>query len=108
MTTYDELASPSGYSIFEPRGIDDAGRVVGVVGLQGPAFVYSDGTYTPFNNPSGGRGAGQFTFPTAMSGDGKIAGLYVDSGGTTHPFIYIAGAYTTLPNPPGYSLFQPN
>jgi probable HAF family extracellular repeat protein len=110
MATYEELEAPPDYSIFQPRGIDDSGVLIGVAGNQGPTqgFIYQNGVYTSFDDPLAGTGAGQFTSPTAISGNGQVAGFFTDSGGVAHAFVYSSNTFTTLPNPLGYSAFQPN
>jgi probable HAF family extracellular repeat protein len=108
-STFETLSNPSGYSAFQPNGINNAGVIVGVAGNQAPSqgFIYSNGVYTAFNDPSAGSKPGQYTLPTAVNDSGDITGIYTDDNGVAHAFIYSGGVFTTLPNPPGFDVFQP-
>src|SRR4051794_9491287 len=46
-----------------------------------------NGTFTTFDAPGAGTGAGQGTFPFAISSGGEITGFYVDATNATHGFL---------------------
>ena len=56
-------------------------------------FLYSNGTYTTLDNPSGA------TVPLGINNLGQIVGEYGDASGTVHGFLYSNGTYTTLDDP---------
>ncbi len=109
---FADLPNPSGTTVFQPNGINNAGLIIGLsVGSSisdAHGYVYSGGSYTPFNHPLA-TGANQFTVPAAINNLGQIAGQYVGANGFPgQPFLYSAGAFTNLPNPVGAIAFQPN
>jgi hypothetical protein len=70
-------------------GIDDNGNVVGEYDVQVErGFVYSAaGVLTYFRDPGSGTSKGQGTFPSAVSGNGKITGWFQDSSNGVHGFL---------------------
>lgn len=109
---FTDLPNPSGTTVFQPNGINNAGLIIGLsVGSSisdTHGYVYSGGSYTPFDHPLA-TGANQFTVPAAINNLGQIAGQYVGANGFPgQPFLYSGGTFTNLPNPAGAIGFQPN
>ena len=108
---FTTLPTPAGAAGVQPMGINYAGQIVGLtIGSNGSflgGFVYSGGTYAPFNDPLAGNGPNQFTGPTAINNSGQIVGTYPDSNGTFHAFLYSGSSFTTLPTPTGAAWVQP-
>jgi probable HAF family extracellular repeat protein len=87
---FTDLPVPTGATYFQPNGINDAGRIVGLsIGSNndGHGFTYIDGVYTPFDHPLAGAGPNQFTAPIAINDLGQIVGLYIDANGMNHAFL---------------------
>lgn len=81
-----------GASETQPRGINNAGAIVGY-----PGFVWQNGAFTVFNGPDGSPAV-----PTGINSLNQIVGTD-DSGG----FLYSNGTFTTI-NVPGASGTEPN
>jgi hypothetical protein len=78
---------------MSPVGIDDNGNAVGFYQTS-DTFIYRGfqrtpaGVITSFVEPSAGRAKKyQGTVPMAVSGDGKVAGYYIDSQNAQHGFL---------------------
>lgn len=70
-------------------GIEDNGNVVGQ--YKNAAIFHrwkrtAAGAVTYFSDPSA---AGMGTLPTCVNGNGKVAGIYYDSGGNQHNFVML-------------------
>ncbi len=84
----------------EAYGINDAGQIVGDYADSSGAvhgFLYSGGSYTTLDDPSGTNG----TIAHGINDAGQIVGYYIDSSGTEHGFLYSGGTYTKLDDPLG-------
>jgi hypothetical protein len=58
------------------------------------------GSFTEFNVPGAGIGAGQGTVPQGLNAEGAITGSYIDSNGVGHGFVRSpVGAITTFDAP---------
>jgi len=70
-------------------GVADNGSVVGEYYAQVErGFLYSEtGVLTYFRDPGAGIYRGQGTFPSAVSGNGKITGWFQDSSNGVHGFL---------------------
>jgi Hint domain/Bacterial Ig-like domain len=94
--TYTEFGNPSDpNTVYIPRGINNAGHIVGWTGgsfTQG--FFYDGSNYTTLNDPVGAGG----TYALGINDADKIVGYY-NSGGQEHGFIYSRGTYTSLDVP---------
>jgi probable HAF family extracellular repeat protein len=83
-------------------GINNLGEVVGYyTNNSNPnGFVYSNGTYTSFNDPLGSAG----TWARGINDKQQVVGYYVDVNGKTHGFEYNisnGGSYASLDDPLG-------
>ena len=100
---FTTLPVPVGATYFQPNGINDAGRIVGLsIGSNNDAhgFTYIDGVYTPFDDPLAGAGPNQFTDPMAINDLGQIVGLYIDANGIDHAFL----ATPSVPEPSTWAM----
>ena len=59
----------------------------------------SDGTFTTFDAPGAGTGAGQGTFAGDINPSGTIAGFYIDASGVNHGFVGTPSAFITFEAP---------
>jgi hypothetical protein len=73
-----------------PQGINNSSQVVGFTSVSPGGFLYSGGTFTPFNPPLSSR-----TLPSDINDRGQIVGDYSD-GRFSHGFLYSGGAFTTI------------
>lgn len=82
---------------FSPRGINNAGQIVGIFsnddGNHYHGFLYSGGTYTSINDPSSVLGN---TFGLGINNNGLAVGYSVDINGQISGFLYGGGTYTPL------------
>jgi hypothetical protein len=81
-------------------GIDDAGNIAYTTSSsQGGIYSTATNSITIFTEPN----APQFTFVTGISGDGKVAGYYLDSSFSQFGFVKDGNSYTTVsyPDPHG-------
>jgi|SRR2546423_1577423 probable HAF family extracellular repeat protein len=94
---YTTLDDPGATQGTFASGINDAGQIVGtyLTGTGVHGFVYSGGTFTTLDDPSGIK-----TFATGINSAGHIVGYYTDSGGHDHAFFF-SGGFDTLNNPLG-------
>jgi ABC-type amino acid transport substrate-binding protein len=72
---------------YSTAGIEDNGNVVGAYLTQGTYYGWqrnSVGEITFFKDPNAGN---KGTLPTCVSGNGKVAGYYIDSGKVVHGFV---------------------
>jgi probable HAF family extracellular repeat protein len=89
-TTLDVPSASSGSTYA--YGINATGAVVGFYqDTSDHGFVYSNGTYTTLNDPSGTYG----TYAQGINASGAVVGYYQDASGY-HGFLYSNGIYTTL------------
>jgi len=59
-----------------------------------------DGTFTEFDVPGAGTGAGQGTLPQGLNAEGAITGSYADSNSVSHGFVRSPrGTITTFDAP---------
>lgn len=63
--------------------------------VRGFLFNTASGIYTPIDDPLAARG----TEALAVNDSGQVVGFYVDSGMSSHGFIYNNGIYTTIDHP---------
>ena len=88
--TFSSLPGP----YFEPTGINDSGRIVGI-GYGGDGILYNGGVQTVVDIP----GARE-TFPMDINNDGQIVGSYTNAvGGSEHGFLDAGGIFTDLDVP---------
>lgn len=96
-----EFAYPGAHSTIA-YGINDAGDVVGAIGLNGVGFTngferFADGSISaPLVFPGSGV---RDTVATAINNQGTIAGWYTDSEGYPHGFFLSGGVYTSYEHP---------
>src|SRR5262249_16473305 len=92
---YTILDDPLASSNTDAAGTKDMGQMVGwydnASGNHG--FLYSNGTYTPLDEPL--ANAGNDTEARGINGSGQVVGFYNSRSGY-HGFLYNKGAYTTL------------
>ena len=77
------MNDPSAVNGTYAEGINNAGQIVGYYLDASDAahiFVYSDGAYFNYTDPSAGTGADEGTGAFAINNAGQIAGYYLDSG----------------------------
>jgi len=84
------------------NSINDNGVIVGTGGLAGAAGAVG------FEANTSGQITSTLQYPGSIStsanginNQGVVVGMYVDSSGVGHGYIYKKGKYTTLPVPPG-------
>jgi probable HAF family extracellular repeat protein len=85
--------APGGYPFNAAGGINDNGQLAGNYStdptasskLVGWLYTIKTNTYTPFTNPNA-NAYGTATY--GMNNNGDIAGLYYDSGGSSHGFVW--------------------
>ena len=115
ITTFDDPNAPTATSSRGtfPMSINDAGQIVGFYTTGNYAttslyrgFLYSvaGNAFTELDEPNAGTGNSAYyqkqgTVPTAINGSGTVAGYYIDSGGSSHGFVYAAGSYTSFDVP---------
>jgi uncharacterized membrane protein len=99
MTTYTYTTiNVPGITITDVGGINDKGQIVGwyETAISFPysagGFLYSGGTCTTFNDPSG------ITVVGGINDKGQIVGTYPFPGGEDG-FLYSGGTYTTISIP---------
>ena len=76
------------------RSINDAGQIVGYfitnpAIIDGRAFLYSGGTYTPLDFPGARDGSATFAF--GLNNTGDVVGYYVNSQQDSYGFLYSGG-----------------
>ncbi|HTS37045.1 MAG TPA: hypothetical protein VMH04_15330 [Candidatus Solibacter sp.] len=98
---YFRITAP-GASTTGPRGINNAGLIVGTDTTDG-GFLLKNGVFTPINIPGG------CTAPFGINSQGQVVGYYDGNGCSENPqgFIYSAGVFTTI-NFPGALATEPN
>jgi probable HAF family extracellular repeat protein len=136
--TYTTLDDPSAAEGTFAYGINNSGQIVGYYqdsNLNKLGFVYSGGTFTPFNVAQGINDAGQIvglsgdgfssflynagnytsiydpsafskTLAQGINGGGQVVGWY-DTGLGALGFLYSGGNYTTIKDPLGDSTSRP-
>ena len=89
--------NPPGSYNTHPLSVNDAGQVVGYyfdsIGEHG--FLYSGGTYTTLDQPTG---IGYFTWPTISTTLDRLSGMGLAK--SQKGFLYSGGVYTII-DPPG-------
>src|SRR5262249_20920910 len=95
--TYTTIDDPLDTGTTAPFGIaiNNMGQIVGNYTDTGAVhgFLYSNGTYTTLDDPSGR------TIALGINNLGQIVGEYGDASNTAHGFLYSNGTYTTLDDP---------
>src|SRR5262249_35367449 len=103
--TYFIIDDPLATGDTVANGINAAGQVVGSyqdASLRLHGFLLNGVTYTTLDDPLGTSGTTPSTSGTNAIGindKGQVVGTYNDASGTTHGFLYAAGAYTTIDDP---------
>jgi hypothetical protein len=96
---------PEGTFPFSPLIINPQGAITGWAtdsALVSHGFLRDrNGAFTTFDVPGAGTGAGQGTFPFAISNDGDITGFYVDATGANHGFLRDKKGVITTYDVPG-------
>jgi hypothetical protein len=90
------VTDPTGTNFINLLGINNAGTIGGFdnnVTAQGFTLTLPS-TFTPENFPGAAS-----TMVTAINNNGDTAGIYTDTGGNTHGFTKIGGAFATVDNP---------
>jgi hypothetical protein len=76
---------------YYTAGIEDNGNIIGVYRSSNSTYFgwqYSaGGILTSFKDPDAGHMFERGTLPTSVSGNGNIAGFYLDSKGVVHGFV---------------------
>ena len=83
---------PPGSTFTTANAINPAGKITGLyIDASGyHAFLRaSDGSFTTFDVPGVGTGAGQGTYPNANNPEDAIPGWYIDANGVQHGFLRI-------------------
>ena len=96
---------PEGTFPFSPEIINPNGAITGWAtdsALVSHGFLRDrNGGFTTFDVPGAGTGAGQGTFPFAISLGGEITGFYVDGTNANHGFLRDAKGVITTFDVPG-------
>ena len=96
---------PEGTFPFSPEIINPNGAITGWAtdsALVSHGFLRDrNGGFTTFDAPGAGTGAGQGTFPFAISHGGEITGFYVDGTNANHGFLRDAKGVITTFDVPG-------
>jgi len=93
LTSFQITGAWADCSVTSSVGIDDNGNAVGFYQTT-DTFLYrgfqrtAAGVITSFVEPNAGKSKKyQGTVPMAVSGDGKVAGYYIDSQNLQHGFL---------------------